>query len=101
MSHLGGDAAPASRELYLFERRQLGRVLNVPQAGALSRQLLRDPLELRMLRRQDQAGMVAQLPQVLQGLGGGDGDGTEGANKCHSVVGKTSKRVDERHTWKT
>lgn len=70
---LRGDEAPMSRsepELYLFERRQLGRVLNVSQAGALSRQLLRDPLELRMLRRQDQAGMVAQLPQVLQRLRG-------------------------------
>lgn len=58
------------RQLYLFERRQFGRVLNVPQAGALRRQLLRDALELWVLRRQDQAGVVAQLPQVLQSLPG-------------------------------
>lgn len=57
-----------SRGPYLFESRQLGRVLDVSQAGALSRQLLGDPLVLGVLRSQHQAGMVAQLPQVLQRL---------------------------------
>lgn len=80
---------------YLFERGQLGRVLNVSQAGALGRQLLRDPLELRMLRRQDQAGVVAQLPQVLQGLGGG------GTGMGQSVQASGLGRAGDRHTWKT
>lgn len=66
---------------YLFESRQFGSVLDVPQAGALSRQLLGDPLVLGVLRSQHQAGMVAQLPQVLQRLreGGHPGKARE---KC-------------------
>jgi len=53
---------------YLLEGGQLGRVLQVPQAGALRRQLGADAFELGVLRRQHQAGVVAQLPQVLQRL---------------------------------
>lgn len=68
MRRRGGGASGPEQDVYLFEGRQLGRVLDVSQAGALSRQLLRDPLVLWMLRGQDQAGMVAQLPQVLQRL---------------------------------
>lgn len=67
-----GQKGQPEQEHYLFESRQLGSVLDVSQAGALGRQLLRDALVLGVLRGQDQAGMVAQLPQVLQRLRGGE-----------------------------
>lgn len=53
---------------YLFESGEFGRVLYVPQAGVLSCQLLSDAFVLWMLRGQDQARVVTQLPQVLQRL---------------------------------
>lgn len=43
-------------------------MLNVAQVGVLTRQLIRDAFVLRMLRRQNQVWMVAELPQVLQRL---------------------------------
>lgn len=72
-----GQKGQPEQEHHLFESRQLGSVLDVSQAGALGRQLLRDALVLGVLRGQDQAGMVAQLPQVLQRLRG-DEDTWEG-----------------------
>ena len=45
-----GALGQAEEQLYLFERRQLGSVLDVPQAGALSRQLLGNSLVLGVLR---------------------------------------------------
>lgn len=54
--------------LYLFESGEFGCMLNVPQAGVLTRQLLTDTFVLWMLRSQHQARVVAQLPQVLQSL---------------------------------
>ena len=53
---------------YLFESGEFGCMLNVPQVGVLTCQLLSDAFVLRMLRGQDQTRVVTQLPQVLQGL---------------------------------
>lgn len=55
-------------EHYLFESRELRRVLNVAQVRVLRGQLLRDALVLWMLRSQDQVRVVAQLTEVLQRL---------------------------------
>lgn len=43
-------------------------MLNVTKARVLSRQLLRDASVLWMLLGQNQAGVVAQLTQILQRL---------------------------------
>ena len=62
--------------VHLFEGGEFGRVLHVPEAGALGGELLDDALVLGVLRRQDQGRVVTQLPQVLQRLwGGGEGEG--------------------------
>lgn len=53
---------------YLFEGRKFGRVLDVSEAGVLSCQLVCDASVLGVLGREDQARVVTQLPQVLQGL---------------------------------
>lgn len=53
---------------HLFQSGELGCVLDVPQVGVLSRQLLSDSFVLWVLRSQNQARVVAQLPQVLQCL---------------------------------
>lgn len=54
--------------LHLFESGEFGRMLKVPQAGALPGELLADALVLGVLRGQDQARVITQLPQVLQSL---------------------------------
>lgn len=43
-------------------------MLNVPQVGVLVCKLLSDAFVLWMLWTQHQARVVAQLPQILQGL---------------------------------
>lgn len=62
-----GLAAHAAAH-YLFESGEFRCMLNVAQVGVLACELLSDMFELWMLHGQDQAGMVAQLTEVLQRL---------------------------------